>query len=330
MNCSLYAQKNAGKTCSTLIRPKIGKLVLGISKDNVLKSSGVGEAGIRTEQWMRYEKLNLEATDAELRLLTGNENAVVRCYAFQALSHRPGMDLYSILVKHLSDTVSVETFMGCIKSAEKAGDYFLEVVTPDYIDVSSRKLTKNERKLVDSILLFDKSIKLSAKYGLLRVLKPDLKYYNRIKEIAVVENNPVAVLALAKFNNVDDIDIVKKLFGSEDTEYYGIYAVREFPEATFYPYLNKVFEREWNRKTYDYPKWRILYQALAKYPTKKTLELFEKTVTTDDGFRYQTLGVYLTVAIRKYPNGLYQSLKDRIKLNKYHLEEVNEEENSGK
>jgi hypothetical protein len=307
-------QKPNKETNVVLIRPSIEKLASDIANDNVLKSAGVGYAGLRTAQWGRYGTLNASATDEELKILTDNQNPVVRCYAFQALSHRTNVDLDPILIKHLSDTAQVQTFFGCIKNVEKTGDYFLDVYAPAYADDSSQKLKKHRRKLVDSILLFDKTIRLSAKYNLLGILKPDLRYYNRIKEIAITENNPEATLALAKFRSKADIDIIAKLFNNETTEYYAIYSVREFPELSFYPKLVRVFEKEWAEKLYDYPKWRILYQALARYPTKETLALFERTIQSKDDFRRQTLGADLVIAIKKYPNNVYKRLMEKIRL----------------
>jgi hypothetical protein len=205
------------------------------------------------------------------------------------------------------------------------GDFFLDLVTPRYIDLSAKKLTEDQRTLIDSVLLFNKSIKLNSRNGVLYRIKPESKYYKRVKEMATVENNLSALETLAKFKNANDINIIKNAFKKEDDEYCAISAVLEFPDRAFYQNLVYVFNEQWAHDHYDSPKWRILYQALAKYPTDKTLELFDRTVTTNDRYRYQTLGVYLTIAINKYPNNLYNSIKEKIKLDKYHLDEVNDE-----
>ena len=39
---------------------------------------------------------------------------------------------------------------------ERAGDYFLNVVTPNYIEIDVYKLNESERQKVDSILMNDK------------------------------------------------------------------------------------------------------------------------------------------------------------------------------
>lgn len=309
------------------IRAVILNIVKGIADDNVLKSEGVGDSGERTEQWVRFEKLKSEATDEELRELTDNQNAVVRCYSFQAIATRNKVDVFPILLKHLNDTTSIKTFRGCFISSQMAGDYFLDVVTPQYIDLDAYKLTLDQRAIVDSILIFDKTSVISAKYSLLLNLKPFPKYYNRIKEIATIEKAPVAVLALAKFQNKNDIEIIKALFDDYESEYYAIYSAREFPDKLFYDYLVRIFEKEWSKKFYNYSKWRILYQALAKYQTKQTYDLFERTTQTKDNFRYQTLGKYLMIAITKYPNEMFEPLKAKIKLDKFESDGLKDEMN---
>jgi hypothetical protein len=309
------------------IRQQITSLTDSISKDNMLKSRGVGYGGVRTKQWENFEKLSTDATTEELALLTDHKNGVVRSYSFQALAGRKGFDFFPILLRHLNDTAEIRTFQGCIISSQLVGDYFLDVVTPGYVDNDLNKLTEEQKKVIDSILLFDKSIRINAKYHLLRNLKPETEFYQRVKEIATTEKSPVSILALARFQNKDDIPIMQTLFKNENTEYYGAYAAREFPDTLFYSYLKKVFEQEWAQKLYDYPKWRILYQALAKYPSETTYKLFERTTKTKDDFRYQTLGKYLTIAIRKYPNEIYKPLLSKIKLEKYYLDDVEDEMN---
>lgn len=330
--------QNAQNSNQVHLRPEIEKLVKGIAKDNVLKSSGVGVAGTRTEQWERYESLSQNATTKELLELTDYSNAVVRCYAFDALVKRNNVDHNRILLNHLYDTAIIQTFVGCIENSEMVGDYFIDIATPPFFIAGDNKvyvdsqdvytLSLGQKNIIDSILIFDPNITLDAKYSLLRTLQPNIKYYSRVREIATKENSPVATLALSRFKNPADIGTIKLLFKNEKTEYYAAYCAREFPDATFYPLLVKIFEREWLCKYYDLPKWRILYQALSKYPTEQTYQLFKRTIDCKDGFRHQTLGTYLMIAITKYPDKLFDPLKSKIKLNKYHQAEFKQQMDS--
>jgi hypothetical protein len=316
--------KKSQKLVQVKIRPSIQVLVDSIEKYNQLTSSGVGYAGVKTVQWERYEKLSKAASLPELRQLTHHKNTVVRCYSFNALAARKDSAIFNILLDHLHDTARVSTFIGCIISKRKVGDYFINSVTPYDSSDTDYKLSAKQKVIVDSILLFDKSIKLAAKYELIDHLKPKPGYYNRIKDIAVKEKMPVAILALAKFKKLSDTGIVDKAFNSASTEDYAIQSATEIPDKRFYPKLTNIFEREWKEKLYDYGKWEVLYQALAKYPSEpQTLVLFNQTIQTKDKFRYQTLGADLLIAITKYPSPAFTSLKKQIKLDQYHMEDVN-------
>lgn len=308
------------------VRPEILKLVSKIAADSMLVSASVGIMSEPTDQWRRYELLNQDATNDELEILSNNNNSVVRCYAFQALASRK-IDVFPILLQHLADTAHVETLMGCTRSSEKTGDYFIDVITPEYIGSGYYKLTKQQQIILDSILINDSTVKLYKKESLLEVIKPNPIFYQQIRHQAEA-GSPQATLALARFEKEADITIIRNLFlNNEGNSYYAIYCAREFPTPEFYPYLARIFKNEWRKKLYDYPKWRILYQALAKYPTDETYTLFEKTIYTKNSFRKQTLGAYLLLALRKYPNPKFAPLIKKIKLDDFHLNEALAESN---
>ncbi|HTK22094.1 MAG TPA: hypothetical protein VL442_21395 [Mucilaginibacter sp.] len=316
--------KKSQKPVQVKIRPSIQVIVDSIAKYNQLNNSGVGFAGVKTVQWSRYEKLNKAASLPELRQLTQHKNSVVRCYSFDALAARKDTAIFNILLDHLHDTAQLSTFIGCIISKTDVGDYFINSVTPYDSSETGYKLSAKQRVFVDSILLFDKRIKLAAKHDLIYDLKPKPEYYNRVKEIAVNEKMPVAILALAKYKQLSDTGIINKAFNSASTEDYAIQSATEIPDKFFYSKLIDIFEREWKEKLYDYGKWEVLYQALAKYPSEpQTLVLFNRTIQTKDKFRYQTLGADLLIAITKYPSSAFASLKKQIKLDQYHMEDVN-------
>ena len=315
----VYAQES--------IRPEINQIVDSIAADNQYKSSGVGYGGVRTSQWERFVTLKDIATNEELQRLTAHTNSVVRCYSFQALAERHDSTTFSILLNHLKDNEYVSTFQGCIMSSTTVGDFFVNVVTPNYISLSAYKLSNLERQTLDSMLIFDPEIKLSAKSRLIKNLQPIEQYYERIRQIVKEEKNPTAAITLARFQNENDIEIIKDFFKKEKTEYYAIYAAREFPHEEFYPELVRIFETEWKEKYYDYSKWRILYQALAKYDNEQTLEFFERTINAKKKFRRQTLGKYLMIAITKYPNEKFEELKPKIKLDDYYMDAIQYEMN---
>src|SRR5688572_7417493 len=106
----------------------ISEIVKDIAKTNVLMGSAVGIAAERPRQWDRYEVLRSKATHKELLALTNDTNAVVRCYAFQALAERKINNLFPVILRHLSDTATVHTLYGCLGGSQKVGDFFLETI----------------------------------------------------------------------------------------------------------------------------------------------------------------------------------------------------------
>jgi hypothetical protein len=190
------------------------------------------------------------------------------------------------------------------------------------MDLDVYKLSESERQIVDSILVNDKNILLYSKSSVLQDLKPTPENYNRIRELVIKDRNESALITLAKYKKSEDKKLILSFFANRKTQYSALFAVREYPDQYFFPFVKKTFEQEWDyseQRGYDYPKWRMCYQALAKFPRKETIELFERTIQSTDEFRYKTLCTNLLVAITKYPNKLYEPLKDKIKLDESHM-----------
>jgi hypothetical protein len=312
------------------IRPEIKAIVNKLEEKNMLYGPAVGYGGVKDEQWTNFEELLKNAGTDELIILTKHKNPVIRCYAFWGLVEKRDKGCYQILLNHLTDSESVTTFFGCVISGQMVGDVFLQLMNPAFYDEDVNKLTtlqhdiltQAERDNIASELLLKPHVELAAKSVLLETIKPDEKYYDRIKEIVVKEKIPQAFIALAKFKKVDDLPLLIIPFETEETEIYAIKAVIAFPDKRFYPYLTKIFYREWQKELYDYQRWRVLYQALARFPNSTTMQMFDMTVKTRDSFRYQTLGTYMLIAITKYPNELYDKYSKELKLDKSHAEEV--------
>jgi hypothetical protein len=305
--------------------PDLKKIVDGIEKGNRVESSHIGEGGSPSKQWDKYEQLKKVATIDQLVALTDHRNSAVRCYAFQALAAKHSDKVFSILLKHINDTSVIHTQSGCIGMTQYTGDYFVDVVTPNYVEIDIYKLNKTEKKTLDSILLNDKSILISAKSSVLETLKPTADNYARIRQLVKDDRNESALRTLAKYQKQTDKELIASFFKDDNTQSSALYAVREFPDDYFYSFVVNVFEQEWKKDHYDYPKWRICYQTLARFPRPETIELFDRTTKSKDEFRYETLCKYLLVAIIKYPNKLYDPIKSKIKLDDYQMDEVKDE-----
>lgn len=308
------------------IEYEIDTLVSAIAAENRLNDEGIGIGWKENSQWKRFYRLSQIATEEELITLTDHPNAVVRGYSFQALAKKNSDQTFPILIKHLTDTATVITFSGCFQTEDKLANYLIEVVTPNLVDSDMYKLNKREQATVDSILLFDKSIhSLYARTRLLEEIKTDKKYYNRIRELAIENNEKVSVPVLAKYRNANDKQIIiDKLKSSERTDwYYALMAVRNFPDPAFFPYVEKLYKFEMTDKTgLTISGIRMLYQAIVQYKNKASRDLIQRTLSdqsrTDLSDHYE----YIYLALKKYPHKIYHGLIDQIKLTDFQMNNV--------
>lgn len=305
---------------SQKISKKIQKVVDKIAEDNMYKSSAVGYAGERTKQWDRFEELKKRATDEELIILTNHKSPAVKCYSFQALAERKSPKTFEILLNHLKDTDVIETFQGCIVSVQLVGDFFLNVVTPNYISISAYKLNEVQKNTVDSILIFDDKVKLVAKSYLLERISPKDVFYTRIKQIYEEENNKSAIIAISKYRKDEDKELIAKWLMKEKTndQYYGLRAVRNFPDSYFFPYLEKIQQQEIKKPTgFNYPLIRMLYLSTVQYKNKESRELIENTLKNAEKSTLKYHSEYIWLALTKYPDSIYSGIVETIEISDF-------------
>lgn len=318
-------------TFGQTLRPNVKSLVDSIIQYDKLDDIYIDYSAITSERY-RYRRLNLlteVSSSKELLELTANKSSVIKCVAFQSLCSKDSIDIIPIVTSHLYDTSLIRLKLGCIGLQQMIGDYFLLAFYYYLSTKSSSYFINNHSRLanIDSLLLYDPKIRLAIKEEKIKRINRDPKYYDRIRDIAINERIPVSVLALAKYKKQKDKEIIKSYLSEDKTQYYAIWAVREFPDTTFYPLLVKLFNKKWRERHYNYAKWRILYQALAQYPNEKTLELFDKTINARNKFKQETLGRYLTIAITKYPNTLFDKYQNKVKIDPFHKDSLVEEAN---
>jgi len=319
--CSCNEQKKKDNSI-----PSINEIVTGIEKKNRVDAQFIGISNKPSKQWSKYEQLKETATEEQLITLTNHKNSVVRCYAFQVLAARNSTHVFNVLLKHLHDTTTVSTINGDMGCEMYVGDYFIEIVTPNYIDNKLYKLSKKERETLDSILIYDKSIHLYEKSTVLENIKPTIGNYKIIKELVGKEKNIDALTALAKYHRQSDKKLIASFFKDEKTKNYALMSVIEFPDDFFYPFVKRILLNEWTPTDGGYDSNRLIlcYEALAKYPRAETIELFEKTIKIKDESRYKTLCEYLLIGISKYPNKIYEPIKQKIKVDEGVMNSVND------
>jgi hypothetical protein len=264
----------------TKISKQTVKVVSKIANVNELMGSAVYDSGIKPKQYNNFEELQKKATQTELLELTNHPNGVVRCYAFWALSFNHSVDLFPILIKHIHDTTAIDTQFGCLGSTEQVGDFFINVVTPQYVDLNSKKLTNAEYESLDSILVYTPNT-LIAKETALRRMKPTEALYVRTRELVIKERSQSALVELAQYKREQDIPwILNNQVGnkSDDGFFFTYKAITVFPHPMLFPFLKKNLQ-ETLEKNHVSTEWRELYKAIASYKNDTAYKLLQVPFT---------------------------------------------------
>lgn len=121
------------------IRQEIIGTVNRIENVNILMNSAVGPAGIKPDQYKRFEYLYENAYIEELIELTEHPNGVVRGYSFWALAKLRSDRVEEVILDHIQDTDTISSQSGCMIFSYPLIDFMIEVVTPGRIDIDCLK-----------------------------------------------------------------------------------------------------------------------------------------------------------------------------------------------
>jgi hypothetical protein len=262
------------------ISPETMVFVDQIVEVNVVMGSAVSSGGERPQQYDNFEALKSQANLEELTELTDHPNGVVRCYAFWALSFLDSVDLFSIIIDHIDDTARVETQFGCEVYYERVGDFFVNRVRPsDYKD--NRQLSALEIEKLDSILLHEPNF-LENKTNAISHAELMEENYPAFRRLVLEENDPYALLKLAKYQEESDIDLImsyREKDNKEEEGYgYTYRAIAEFPHPRFLPFLKNNLI---NTMDNNHPEseWSALYNTIAIYQNETALALLQIPLT---------------------------------------------------
>lgn len=92
-----------------------------------VESAIVGFGGISSEQYGRFIKLKLNASDSELVLLTKNLNSVIKAYAFLALTEKSYSGIKQIIEEHITDRQAFRYQAGCIVETKFINEWYLNL-----------------------------------------------------------------------------------------------------------------------------------------------------------------------------------------------------------
>jgi hypothetical protein len=284
----------------------LGDIVKRIEEINMFQDSAVGYAGVRPEQYDNFISLKEIATVDELLSLTDHQNGVVRCYAFWALSYNESVNLYPIVLNHLNDTEIVTIQFGCIIFDQQVGDLFIDIVTPERVDLDNRKLNSIQLSELDSILIFG-SYDLYAKSRAIERVDPEEYLYSRLRKLVLDENNRDALVSLARYQKKQDVKLIlSSCMDAKSNKKDCVYtyrAIYHFPHPEFMPLLHSALVKALS-EDYINNEWRDLYKAIAAYNSEEAAQLMMIPFTEVKHLKmrkYHINDIYCAVREHKLP-----------------------------
>ena len=252
-------------------------LAFKISLSNTVKGAGVGLTGRKPMQYKRYEVLKaVSSTHRLLKLFKYHPSPAVKCYSYWALTERKSVKDYLSLVNSvITDDRRVKTQFGCIFSSTTVADFVIQS--------SYKNLSIVDSITLDSLILYSNIHLESLKY-LLMSIQPLDQYYDRIRDLALDASVPSAIVALAKYNKPQDLDLIRSmLLNNSNDPYYPLLAIKNNPNDLFLPYLLDIQLNMIKKvKGINHIAVRALYKALIRYENKEIEERLSALVHLDN------------------------------------------------
>ena len=283
--------------------------------------AGFYQASKSSEVGQNYVKFSHALSAKELVELTNYENPATRCYAYFALYEKHSTLLDSILLTHLQDTAHIFIMLGDVGDHQTVGDFFYNVLTGHLyggIDLNSP-----DEWRIDSLVLFRPGVLLQEKDRLLKTFPFKESWMPRLREIAVVEKNGMAVVALSKYHDPIAIPLIKNLLNDPSplVQSLGLVAVRNWPDSAFFPYLKKIHLTQigpsWG---FNFWQLRVLYQAIVLYKDSVSREILLLGLRKTKGQKHMYHSFAIWVALHKYPEPIYAPILRVLKIKSEHID----------
>ena len=217
-----------------------------------LPECGYGLMDDPIDSWGCHLRMDELCDNACLARLAKNHPApVARAMAFDILHSRRYEGCYQLMMECLRDTATISWGIDIILTGSVAS-YMIECLedTDDGGGYSKKCLTMTPEQLhkLDSVLLDRPNMgHVDRLKGILDTLRPDSKYYSRIRAMYLKEGVVEALPTLARYRNEQDIALIMELVNhySDTTEHYemaeiGLKAVANWPDSKFWPMLCKI------------------------------------------------------------------------------------------
>lgn len=264
---------------------KTAEIIEEIARNNYVAPFPDGFINGETLQHNLYLQLQKTAKTKELVTYTNDQRPIVRIYAIKCLDDRKYKKLFDIAVAHMHDTAKVKVG-GHRPMVKYTGDYFVEV----------QHISEIEREQLDSIILYTDN-RFTYLNHLLSEIGTDQKHYERIRHLA--GKNEFAVIALARFNRKEDIDLIAAQVLKNS--YFTIEAVQVFPAEPFKKTLLTLREQG-----YNYYGTEL---AVAAFKDSFSIDYFHQSLLTEENVYQRKQRVkYILEAISEYRSDIFTDL----------------------
>lgn len=196
-----------------------------------------------SKQWLLSDSLSEHATIEEIEeLATTKDDPVMRLIAFRALLSRDPHEAVNLALSHIEDTTKVHTVNLMCGLEDEVSSIRIEMLQSDEYNISKEDLAR-----IASTVLFSANIsKYVYSLKLYQSLPAKPEYENRLRQL--YKQDPWALVALAKYNKEKDKQEIIRLFSQAENKGFGyysdtlslaLYAVAEWPDAMFIPFIQR-------------------------------------------------------------------------------------------
>ncbi|WP_299677735.1 hypothetical protein [uncultured Tenacibaculum sp.] len=217
--------------------------------------------------------------------------------------------------KKLNDSTKFGIQYGCVGWEARVNDYFIN----SYFSRTLNYKLKEKEEL-DSLVIFNSNLTTNYKNKLLEKIKPKPKFYNKIRELAL-QNNYSAVIALSKFKKNKDVFIINSLLKNKEKsiQYFGLVAVKNFPNKAFFKNIINIHQKEINIPGYNYQHTKALYKAIVSYKTPESRKLLEKSINKIRESKDHKHKGHIWKTLKAKPDYMYKGLIEQMEFSKYEL-----------
>ena len=259
--------------------------------------------------WGHFCNLRDNATDEQLLRLLNDTSAVVKGYSFLILCERKNRNIYKIVKQHLTDNQEISWLNTDYGRIQRIGDFFINEAIDRKL-ISEKQKKKLQQKILNNtdILLYYNNIVFNE-------VEKNEQNYLKIRRFATEKNSYSAVVALSKYQKQEDKILIEKLLANEDSEDFGFRCIIYFPDSTFIPYLNALYEKviDKNRKAGFGPhKLRIAYKAVASYKNQFSVNYFNNILQNCPSERYAQQCKFIWFGIRIFPCPIFEELNSKV------------------